>query len=224
MTILKILTFPFRYLLGLVKDLLAGIYFGTRIMIRNFWRRSWKTIVLTLLISALVLTGALWTSYKLNSYLGENHVSFQTPVYVHKSVDSYLIIEFRNFVKIEPRLSKGRNHIAYAEKPQELWEQMGLISPEKEICMAFGEDCKMALAISQAENGTRQCDRIVIEPNNTVSIGLFMINSTHFKRFPASQLVTCLGNIEAAKQIFAEQGNWTAWSVFKNKSYLRFMR
>jgi hypothetical protein len=80
----------------------------------------------------------------------------------------------------------------------------------------------MSLAISQAENGTRQCDRVVNEPNGSKSYGLFMINSVHLKKgYTEADLKDCTTNIKIAKQIFDRQG-WSPWSVYKNGLYKRF--
>lgn len=90
---------------------------------------------------------------------------------------------------------------------------------EKLIIQQFGKDCKMALAISQAENGTRQCDR-VSKPNSngTVDTGVFQINSIHASK---GKLKDCKDNIRVAYSIF-KASKWNAWSVYKNKSYLKF--
>ena len=171
-----------------------------------------KRVKVLLGLSVIAFIGGLYLNYHYTKYLNDWEVQFRSPI--------------QNWLVIEPRLGKAKAHVAYAEttaQRKELWELLGLTGVEKDICVAFGKDCQMALAISQAENGARQCDRIVIEPNNTVSIGLFMINSVHFKKFPVAQLVTCGGNIAAAKQIYTEQGNWNAWSVYKNQSYKKYL-
>lgn len=83
----------------------------------------------------------------------------------------------------------------------------------------FGKDAKMALAISQAENGTRQCDRVGV----TKDIGIFQIAPQfHYNKVQSIEdLKDCLINIKVAKQIYDASG-WNAWSVYKNKSYLKF--
>jgi len=93
------------------------------------------------------------------------------------------------------------------------------------IIQVFGDDCKMALAISQAENGTRQCDR-VSKPNSNGSVdtGVFQINSIHTpSKATMEGLKDCLTNIKVAKTIYDRQG-WQPWSVYKNKRYLTYLR
>jgi hypothetical protein len=88
----------------------------------------------------------------------------------------------------------------------------------------FKEDAKMALAISQAENGTRVCDR-VSKPNKngTVDIGVFQINaSAHRNKATPEQLKDCLTNIQVAKQIYDRQG-WTPWTVYKTGRYKQYL-
>jgi hypothetical protein len=83
----------------------------------------------------------------------------------------------------------------------------------------------MALAISQAENGTRQCDRVAgPNKNGTYDYGLFMINEVHLKKgYTIAQLKDCNFNIKVAKAIFDRQG-WNPWSTLKNGSYKKFLR
>lgn len=134
-------------------------------------------------------------------------------------------IKLQNIINIEPRNKQEPPtdtqliHKAKAEtiNPDKL-------NTEDYICYKFGPACKMALAISQAENGTRQCDRITVEPNNTVSIGLFQINSIHFNKYPLSQLITCQGNVNAALDIYDNWNSWQPWSVYKNGSYKKFLK
>jgi hypothetical protein len=95
---------------------------------------------------------------------------------------------------------------------------------EVQIRRVFGKEAKMALAISQAENGTRECAREVNEPNGTKSYGVFMVNDVHVPhKATVKELKTCLGNIKVAYQIYIQQGGFTAWSVYKNNSYKRFL-
>lgn len=159
-----------------------------------------KVLIPAIVIIVLVSYAAYWASN-----LPEGNIKLQSPI--------------QNFIRIEPTASSSLLKKAYAAelKPEQM-------TTEQYICWKFGKDCKMALAISQAENGTRQCDRLTIEPNHTVSIGLFQINTVHFKQYPLKQLITCQGNIDAAKDIYDKQGNWEAWSTYKNNSYKKFLK
>lgn len=83
----------------------------------------------------------------------------------------------------------------------------------------------MALAVSQAENGTRKCDRDNkgLNKDGTHDIGVFMINA-YWQRNRATdkELRDCLTNIRVAKQIFDEQG-WSPWVAYWNGSYKKYL-
>lgn len=84
----------------------------------------------------------------------------------------------------------------------------------------------MALAISQAENGTRQCDRDNkgLNPGGTVDYGVFMLNDYWQRhRGTVEQFKDCETNIRIAYEIYKDSG-WKMWSVYKNKSYIKYLR
>lgn len=85
----------------------------------------------------------------------------------------------------------------------------------------FGKDAKMALAISQAENGTRKCDRIHVNKDQSKDIGIFQINEKWHGH--KGNLLECTENILIAYQIFKSSG-WSAWTVYKTNSYKRFLQ
>jgi hypothetical protein len=82
----------------------------------------------------------------------------------------------------------------------------------------------MAIAISQAENGTRACDRKGAKNSNgTHDWGVFQINEVHLKKgYSLADFKDCLTNIRIAHEIFKRQG-WSPWSVYKNGSFKRFL-
>lgn len=91
---------------------------------------------------------------------------------------------------------------------------------EKYICEKWGVyDCKTALAVAKAESGMRE-DAIGMNGGKSIDIGIFQINSVHFKRAGCSlkELVDAHKNVDCAYQIWKEQG-WTPWSVFNNGSF-----
>ena len=101
------------------------------------------------------------------------------------------------------------------------------------IVQVFGDDCRMALAISQAENGTRQCDRdnTGLNPDGTVDYGVFMVNGYwHRDKASAEQLKDCMTNIKVAKQIYdhwkqkPNHTGWEPWSVYKSGKYKQYVR
>lgn len=77
----------------------------------------------------------------------------------------------------------------------------------------------MALAVSQAENGTRACDRIGVSGD----IGVFQINpKAHYKKASVAELKDCLINIRVAKQIF-DRSSWYPWTVFNTGAYKKYL-
>lgn len=96
---------------------------------------------------------------------------------------------------------------------------------EKYIYDVFGiENYKVAIAIAKAESGMRS-DAININTNNTIDLGLFQINSTHFKQDGCTlELVsTVKGNIDCAYQIFQASG-WNPWVTAKTGAYLTYLK
>ena len=96
---------------------------------------------------------------------------------------------------------------------------------EGQIRRIFGKDAQIALAVSQAENGSRACDR-VSRPNRdgSVDIGVFQVNSNaHKAKATPDELKDCLTNIKVAKQIYDKSG-WFPWVVYRTKSYLSYLK
>lgn len=97
-------------------------------------------------------------------------------------------------------------------------------SIETYICQKFGDACKMALAISQAENGTRQCDRVNINKDKSLDIGIFQINTVHLKKgWKLPELTDCYTNVDKAYEIYKAQG-WTPWVTYQTQAYKRFLQ
>jgi hypothetical protein len=96
--------------------------------------------------------------------------------------------------------------------------QASEMTVEQYIKYVFGKQGSTAIKIAKAESGMR-CDAVTNEPNKTVSIGLFQINSVHYKKYKLTDVSSCRGNIDIAKQIYDDWGGWEAWSTYKNGSY-----
>ncbi len=86
---------------------------------------------------------------------------------------------------------------------------------EEKICRTFGKDCQNAIKVSWLENGTRACDRLNVNSNKTVDIGIFQLNSIHLKKgYTLKDFTDCDKNIQIAYTIFKQQG-WTPWVAAK---------
>lgn len=127
--------------------------------------------------------------------------------------------KFQNVFLIEPR----NKPVTLIHEAQAKEVDPADMTTEEYICYKFGKDCKMALAVSQAENGTRQCDRFGVNTNRTIDIGVFQINSVHMKKgYTLKDLSDCHKNTDVAYEIFQAQG-FTPWVVFQTGAYKRFL-
>jgi hypothetical protein len=92
---------------------------------------------------------------------------------------------------------------------------------EKYIYERFGlSDFKLAIAIARAESGLRE-DAININTNNTIDVGIFQINSIHFKKAGCSlkEVATMKGNVDCAYQIYKASG-WSPWVAFSTGAFI----
>lgn len=97
------------------------------------------------------------------------------------------------------------------------------MTTEEYICWKFGDACKMALAVSQAENGTRQCDRFGVNTNKTIDAGIFQINTVHLKKgWKLADLLDCKKNVDYAYEIYKAQG-FQPWVAYTTGAYKRFI-
>ena len=95
------------------------------------------------------------------------------------------------------------------------------LSVEGQICRIFKKDCKTAIAVVRAENGTLACDRVSIKPNSdgTIDRGLWQLNSRYHPF-----ITDCLENTKRAYEIYKSRGNrFTAWSAFNNGVFKKFI-
>lgn len=169
--------------------------------------------------------------YVFNSYNTWTHtwsMKFQFPIRISNHDHIFNTIMWQNIFDINPVAQENVSKSSESEI-EKISKQLFPVAKAAEvnpetlgtedyIRYVFGKDARMALAISHAENGTRQCDRFGINTNKTIDFGVFQINTIHTKRFPISQLISCHGNVDAAKIIFDEQG-WGPWVAFMNGSY-----
>ena len=90
---------------------------------------------------------------------------------------------------------------------------------EAQIRRIFKNESKTALAVSQAENGTRECDRVHVNKDGSKDIGVFQLNTVHSAK---GDLYDCTENIKIAKQIFDRQ-SWNPWVVYQTGAYKKFL-
>lgn len=164
---------------------------------------------ITLLLLLGIVATAFYAIYKINQFFESNKLVFQNPV----SLGIYATI-----------------YIAKREKPatvtlvQEIKANSPLNEIQQYICDKFGNDCKLALAVQKAENGTMQCDRFNINKNGTVDFGVFQINTVHLKKgYKISDLIDCKKNVDIAYEIYSQQKGFQAWVAYTNGNYKKFL-
>lgn len=165
-----------------------------------------KIGILAIIVIALGLILASILFVKLATWFNKNEVITKTPI----------IVKFQRMIEIKERESVSPvviKNIVYASDEK-------IDTPLKQlICDTFGAyECKTALAVAQAESGMRE-DAWNHNSNNTLDIGLFQINSIHWKKEGCSlkELVTVEGNVACAYKLFQESG-WGIWAVVQNGS------
>lgn len=168
----------------------------TKNKIDTYVLRSGKALLVILILATLVKGAFAW---------GE----FNTDYKFH-------------FIYIEPRQTPI-NHTLVKEAEAKPVDPTTL-STEDYICYVFGKDCKMALAVSQAENGTRKCDRFGVNTNKTIDFGVFQINTVHLKKgWTVAELIDCHKNIDYAYEIYQAQG-WHPWVAYQNGNYKQYLK
>lgn len=167
-----------------------------------------KTKIITLILSiTFTIVGAgSYGAYKVDQFFDRHTLNFQSPVRTPVIIENRLEARETSIIKevvaaiIKPRYPNAIDEYIYEKFGQ-------------------GEVGDKAVRIARAENGRQDCDLIIIEPNETVSVGVFMINSAHFTKFAPKDLVDCYKNVDAAFRLYTEQGNFSAWSTYKSGAY-----
>lgn len=165
-----------------------------------------------IIIGSLVFFG-LAVIYSLlitiNTWFNENKFIFQSPV----------TVTFNKPVQIVKRELLRPQII---EIVNELPEMKDLTPIESYICddRHWGLlNCRIALAVAKAESNLR-ADTFNVNTNGSIDIGIFQINSVHYKKPGCSlqDVTDPYKNVDCAYQIWKDSG-FHPWSVFKNGSF-----
>lgn len=172
-------------------------------VMRVFSRRN---AYITLTAFALVAIG--WTVYQVNDWFNKNYFQFNAPV----------TWELHPVVEIKKREAKTIVQVQVVEYPGEVDTPI-----KKYICDKFGiYDCKIALGVVQAESGFNE-QNYHANSDGSIDIGLFQINSIHFKQAGCSlkEVVDPYKNTDCAYNIYLAAGKkWGDWVTFNNGNYL----
>ena len=168
-----------------------------------------KVLGLGMLAIGIAFVSAI-AVHRFNDYSRDNEIVFNYPIRV----------EF-----IEPITIKRRDLVVVINKT----ETVGKVKTENTIeelaCQRFDNtNCRIAIAIMKAEsNGDNTAFNI--NTNGTIDLGLFQINSIHYKTKGCSlqEVSTIKGNIDCAYSIFKKSG-WSAWSSFNNGAVNKFIK
>jgi len=154
-------------------------------------------IMIAAFISALIYRGAI----ALNSWFDTHYFQF----------NQVLTLIWKKPVEIKERKPKVVVNIVELDNLEPI---------EQYICDKWGVyDCKTALAVARAESGMRE-QALNINGNNTIDVGIFQINSVHFKKDGCNlkDIVDQYKNVDCAYQIYEAQG-WTPWVAFNSGNF-----
>lgn len=173
---------------------------------------SKKTKLIVILVLVVILLGLLLVLFKtINTWYDKHYFKFNQPV----------VITLNKPIEIKER----------EIKIQQIIERMGYTLPtnltpiETYICEKFGPlDCKLALAIAKAESGMK-ADSYNYNTNDTIDIGIFMVNQVHWKQAGCSpkELFDPYKNVDCAYSIWQASG-WEPWVVYNTGSFKNHLK
>lgn len=146
---------------------------------------------------------------------------------------AYFILDWYQ-EKFVPEPTEVLSPVADPEPELSEWEQfIETLDPvERAICEAFPVDqCKIALAVTQSENGARDPEALHANLDGSFDVGIMQINSQHWNTdyCPGLHELTTVGeNIKCGRAIWDRrdgtpddgQGSWAAWSDFNNGKFV----
>jgi len=170
-----------------------------------------RNLIITgvLITLILILIGGFILVRKVNSFFDKHYIQF----------NKIVTVEVKKPMVIKDREVPTKEIVRVME---EIPSPVDLVTePEKYIYEKFGiENYKIAIAIARAESGMRE-DAININSNGTIDLGIFQINSVHFKKdiCALKNVVTYKGNIDCAYEIYKDS-SWNPWVAFTNGSFI----
>ena len=172
---------------------------------------SWKPKALALLLVFLLAMGLCNAGLRaVNNWFEHYRFQFNKPV----------VVTFKAPIEIKEREIEVREIVkVIGEIPNPVDLKT---DTEKYIYEKFGiEDYKVAIAITRAESGLRE-DAININTNSTIDLGIFQINSVHFKKefCTLKDVVTMKGNVDCAYEIYKASG-WSPWVAFNTGAFTK---
>lgn len=176
-------------------------------------------VIFSVILFIVVSFSVFFTIKKIADWFNDNEVIFnkvinidvQKPISIKKREKTINIVEVAQVVDNLPK----------AQTPIEQY-----------ICDKWGvTECKLAIAVARAEGlkydkeGNVIPDAYNVNKNGTFDLGVFQINSVHFKKDMChlKDMVDPYKNVDCAYEIYQDSG-WNAWSAFKNGSYAQYLK
>ena len=150
---------------------------------------------------ALILSTIL-LSFIFGGYV---HYKISLPKWEDQQVKIY---KFLSPVPVDA-LGNFDQDVLQSEGKQEKEQEEVKESIEDKIRAVFGDNADRAIEIARCESGLNPNAINNSNSNGSTDVGLFQINSVHGVR--SKWLLNPDINIRVAKQIFDEQGNFSAW-------------
>ena len=133
------------------------------------------------------------------------------------------VCEYQFPVWVEKREAEVVTVFADEKELKKAVDESGNIEVASYICEKFGPAyCVTALAVAKAESGMRE-DALNINTNGTIDLGIFQINSIHYKKdgCKLKDVVTAERNIDCAYSIWLSHGkSFSPWVAYNNGNYL----
>ena len=163
-----------------------------------------KYLYIATVLAFFVATGLI--IYAVSTWFDTHKIIFNQPVRV--KVVSPIVIQERKDKVIEKKMV-----VSY---PGEIDTPI-----KKYICDKFGVyDCKVALAIVQAESGFNE-QAFNANSNDSVDLGCWQINfPTHLKTISPSDALDCEKATDWAYEKYKRDGNFNAWVAYTSGSYI----
>ncbi len=178
----------------------------------NKIRIGFKTKLFAFIGMAIIIMGlGFQTAKTINSWYDTHYFQF----------NRIITVILKKPVEIKERKLEVTQIVNIVEQIPELED---LTPIEEYICEKWGVyHCQTALAVSRAESGMRE-DAFNINSNNTIDVGIFQINSVHFKKEGCSlkDLVDQYKNVDCAYEIYEDSG-WGAWVSYTNSSFTQHL-
>ena len=168
-------------------------------------RGSFRTyLIIATILMAFLAVGLSF--YAVSKWFDTHKIVFNQPLKV--KVVSPIVIQERKDKVIEKKMV-----VAY---PGEIDTPI-----KKYICDKFGVyDCKVALAIVQAESGFNE-QAFNANTNDSVDLGCWQINfPTHIKTITPSEALDCEKATDWAYLKYKRDGSFNAWVAYTSGSYL----